>query len=195
MRVKDPHWLDELVQWASQPEIGAVGTKLLRANRTIQHAGIILGLNDFMGHIYLNSPEHYTGLFGSVDWYRDYAALTGACQMIRREVFDQIGGYDTAFRLAFGDIDFCLRVQALGLRNVYTPFASLYHFEGQSRGYTTPVDDILHGFEKLNTELREDDPHYSPRLTRTVIPAYRTTSISNEERINQLNARREFYEN
>lgn len=193
MRVKDPDWLSELVQWASQPDIGVVGTKLLRANHTIQHAGIILGLNDFMGHIYLNAPEHYTGLFGSVDWYRDYAALTGACQMIRREVFERVGGYDTSFRLAFGDIDFCLRVQALGLRNVYTPFASLFHFEGQSRGYTTPVDDILRGFEKLDTALREGDPHYSPHLTRTVIPAYRSAPVSNEERINQLNARRSFY--
>ena len=194
MRVIDPDWLDELAQWASQPDIGVVGAKLLRANHTIQHAGIILGLNDFMGHIYLNAPEHYTGLFGSVDWYRNYAAMTGACQMVRREVFEQVGGYDTSFRLAFGDIDFCLRVQALGLRNVYTPFASLYHFEGQSRGYTTPVDDILRGFDKLDMALRENDPHFSPRLTRTVIPAYRSAPLSDQERVEQLNSRRGFYE-
>jgi len=175
IEINNPDWLSELVQWAIRPEIGVVGTKLIRANHTIQHAGIIMGLNGFAGHIYLNAPEHYHGLFGPVDWYRDYLALTGACQMLRREVFDDVGGYDEKYEIAFGDIDFCIRVHESGYRNIYSPFASILHYEGQSRGYSTPHTDILRAYEMLETALSDEDPYFSPNLTYTRIPQCRTT--------------------
>jgi len=170
MQVTDPRWLSELVQWALHPGIGVVGAKLLHKNHSIQHAGIILGMNGFIGHLYLNAPEHYHGLAGAVDWYRNFYALTGACQAMRRDLFHQVGGYDERFKLAFGDIDFCLRVVKAGYRNLYNPYASLIHYEGGSRGYETPVEDILLGYDELKTWLEKDDPHFSPNLTYTPIP-------------------------
>ena len=195
MQVIHPDWLGELVRWAQRPEIGVVGTKLIRNNRTIQHAGIVIGLNEFVGHLYLNAPEKYNGLFGSVDWYRNYQALTGACQMVRRSVFEEVQGYDEDYRLAFGDMDFCLKVQALGYRNVYTPFAYLYHLEGQSRGYATPISDIENGYQKLRFYLNSPDPHYSEKLTLEAIPKYMDAPISLEERKNRIEERKRFYFN
>jgi len=171
MQVTDPHWLRELTQWALHPGIGVVGGKLLHRDRSIQHAGIVLGMNGFIGHLYLNAPEHYHGLAGSVDWYRNFYALTGACQAIRRDLFHSVGGYDERFQLAFGDIDFCLRVVKAGLRNLYNPYAVLTHFEGGSRGYETPVKDILLGYDELLPWLEQDDPYFSPNLTYEPIPA------------------------
>jgi len=193
MEIINPEWLSELVQWAERPEIGLVGTKLIRANRTIQHAGIIMGLNGFAGHIYLNAPEHYHGLFGSVDWYRDYLAVTGACQMIRREVFNDIGGFDEGFKLAFGDIDICLRIHEKGYHIVYTPFASLFHYEGQSRGYATPPEDIIRSYQKMESALSKPDPYFSPNLTPTRIPkcAMRNDSVNNREE--GFETRKKFY--
>lgn len=193
MQIIQPGWLGELVQWAQRPEVGVVGTKLIRRNRTIQHAGIVMGLNAFAGHLYLNAPENYAGLFGSVNWYRNYLALTGACQMVRRSVFAKVNGYDEEFRLAFGDIDFCLRIQALGYRNVYTPFAYLYHFEGQSRGYATPISDIDNAYQKLSTFILSPDPNYSDSLTLSSIPKYLQIPLSLEERKNRSKQRRQFY--
>ena len=168
--VSNDFWLEELVQWATRPEIGVVGTKLIRANHTIQHAGIILGLNRFAGHIYLNAPEDYSGLVGSVDWYRNYMALTGACQMVRRDLFEAVGGYDEAYLLAFSDIDFCLKVYEKGYSNLYTPFASLFHYEGVSRGYNTPPADILRGYQRIEGYLRAGDPYFSEGLSFQPIP-------------------------
>ncbi len=193
MAVEDPDWLPELEQWAVRPESGVVGAKLLRPNRTIQHAGIIMGLSGFMGHLYLNAPEHYHGLAGSVDWHRNYLALTGACQMMRREVFNEVGGYDEGYRLAFGDIDFCIRVHERGYQNVYSPYARLIHFEGRSRGYTTPVADVLRGYERLAKYLVEEDPYFSPNLTYTRIPKCVKGRRTRTARREQIETRRRFY--
>lgn len=193
MEVHNPEWLSELVQWAIRPEIGVVGTKLIRENHIIQHAGIIIGLNGFVGHIYLNTPEHYCGLFGSVDWYRDYMAVTGACQMMRRDVFEEVQGFDEGYKLAFGDIDLCLRIRNLGYRIVYTPFASIFHYEGQSRGYATPKEDIIRGFNEMKSALFVEDPYFSPNLTYTRIPKYIREPRSPGEQENLMEIRKNFY--
>ncbi len=170
MKVINPAWLTELVKFVMIPEVGIVGPKLLRANHTIQHAGIVMGLQGFVGHVYLNAPEHYYGLTGPVDWTRNVSAVTGACQMMRREVFLELGGYDENFQLVFGDVDFCLRVLEHSYRIVYAPAAELIHYEGKSRGYQTPVKDLLRGYEKMAAWLEKDDPYFSPNLTYTPIP-------------------------
>jgi GT2 family glycosyltransferase len=190
MLVTDAGWLHELVQWAVQPGIGVVGGKLLHRNNTIQHAGIILGMNGFIGHLYLNAPEHYHGLAGSVDWYRDLHAVTGACQAVRRALFLQVGGYDERFRLAFGDIDFCLRVVKAGCRNLYNPFARLTHFEGGSRGYETPVKDILLAYDELLPWVEKHDPYYSPNLTYQPIPQCNSQSGEVDARLQNIKNRR-----
>jgi GT2 family glycosyltransferase len=193
MEPMDEIWLEELSQWAVRPEIGVVGAKLLRKNRTIQHAGIILGLTGFMGHIYLNAPEDYNGLLGSANWYRNYLAMTGACQMVRREVFDEVGGYDEGYQLAFGDVDFCLKVHQKGYQNIYTPFAQSYHYEGSSRGYQTPVVDVLRGYDQMAAYLINEDPYFSPNLTYTRIPKCALEARSAETREKQIAARKSFY--
>jgi len=191
MQVTDPRWLRELTQWALHPGIGVVGGKLLHRDRSIQHAGIVLGMNGFIGHLYLNAPEHYHGLAGCVDWYRNFYALTGACQAIRRDLFHSVGGYDERFRLAFGDIDFCLRVVKAGLRNLYNPYAVLTHFEGGSRGYETPVKDILLGYDELLPWLEQDDPYFSPNLTYEPIPACATDQGGVDARLANILRRKE----
>lgn len=193
MALLEEIWLDELSQWAVRPEIGVVGAKLLRRNRTIQHAGIIVGLSGYAGHIYLNAPENYHGLMGSTNWYRNYLAITGACQMIRREVFARVGGYDEAYRLAFGDIAFCLKVYEEGFQNVFSPFARLYHFEGSSRGYETPLEDTLQGYKILEPYLVNDDPYFSQNLTYNRIPKCVSTFRTEDERKQQIAARKRFY--
>lgn len=194
MEIFKPEWLTELVQWAIRPEIGVVGGKLIRADHTIQHAGIIIGLHGLAGHIYLNAPEHYQGLFGSVDWYRDYLALTGACQMVRREVFNQVGGYDEGYKIAFGDIDFCLRVHEAGYRNIYTPFATLFHYEGRSRGYITPQKDVLRAYDEMKSILTQEDPYFSPSLSYTRIPKCVLSEQKTEEREKIIEIRKRFHQ-
>ena len=193
MEVREPDWLDELVQWAERPEIGIIGAKLIRSNHIIQHAGIITGLNGFTGHIYLNAPEHYHGLFGSVDWYRDYLAVTGACQMIRREVFEEVNGFDEGYQLAFGDVDLCLRVREKGYRVIYSPHACLFHYEGQSRGYSTPRGDIIRSYDKMGSTLLKDDPYFSPNLTYTRIPKCIIDDRPKNARELQFRERKKFY--
>jgi O-antigen biosynthesis protein len=192
MGIINDDWLKELVQWASLPSIGVVGTKLIRRNHTIQHAGIILGLNNFAGHLYLNAPEHYCGLMGSVDWYRNYMAVTGACQMVRRDVFEEVGGYDENYSLAFGDIDFCLKVYEAGYKNMYTPFATLFHYEGQSRGYETPSKDVVQGYRRMGALLNKGDPYFSNNLTLTSIP--KCHESSDKDKIAAIESRKQYYE-
>jgi GT2 family glycosyltransferase len=191
MQVLHSDWLRELVQWAMQPQIGVVGAKLLHPDRTIQHAGVVIGLQGFMGHLYLNVPDHYYGLLGSVDWYRNVSAVTGACQIIRRSVFEELGGYDEKFQLVFNDIDICLRAIQKGYRVLYDPFAALVHFEGRSRGYKTPLGDIVRGYEKLEDWLLHDDPYFSPNLTYTTIPRCQLKPYGEDKRMEFLRPRRD----
>jgi GT2 family glycosyltransferase len=191
MQVLQPDWLTDLAQWALLPEIGVVGAKLLHANGTIQHAGVVVGLQGFIGHLYLNAPEHYYALLGSVDWYRNVSAVTGACQMVRRSVFEELGGYDEGYQLVFSDIDFCLKAIKKGYRNLYDPFATLIHFEGQSRGYRTPINDLARAYDHLEEWLRKDDPYFSPNLTYTTIPRCQLGPADQNDRFKRMETRRE----
>src|SRR6185437_7278864 len=107
IEVIHPEWLDELVRWAVQPDVGIVGAQLLYPDRTIQHAGVVFGLG-LVGHIFARATPETSGIFGSAAEYRNYLAVTGACQMMRRDVFDRLGGYDERFRLSFSDVILCM---------------------------------------------------------------------------------------
>src|SRR3990172_3078146 len=160
-------WLDELVGWAEQPGVGAVGAKLVRPDGTIQHAGIIMGLAGHGRHIFDGGPEKVFGPFGSSEWYRDYQAVTGACLMLRREVFEQVGRFDEAYQVGYGDIDLCLRVRARGQRVVYTPFARLLHLEGGTRGFSQPPSDVLRASCLMLPAIQGGDPYFNPNLSYT----------------------------
>jgi GT2 family glycosyltransferase len=192
MEIVRSDWLTELCQWAMLPDLGVIGTKLLHADNSIQHAGIIMGMQGLIGHLYLNAPEHYYGLIGSVDWYHNFYAVTGACQMIRKNLFDELGGYDEDFQLVFSDIELCLRVIKKGYRILYTPNAELRHLEGKSRGYETPQKDILLGYDSLNEWIIKDDPFFSHNLTYTTIPKCQIGGEDISQRTNQINERKKY---
>jgi GT2 family glycosyltransferase/cyclopropane fatty-acyl-phospholipid synthase-like methyltransferase len=163
----DPGWLDELVRWVEQPEIGAVGAKLLYPDGKIQHAGVVLGMEGHASHVFWGAVERQSGPFGSVDWYRNYMAVTGACMMIRREVFEEIGGFDEEYVLAFSDVEICIRMIKGGYRVLYTPYARLRHHEGISRGDHIPAKDIHVGADQLMNIVEAGDPYFNPNLSYT----------------------------
>ncbi|MGB3700041.1 MAG: glycosyltransferase [Anaerolineales bacterium] len=163
--VINPDWLDELSAWAERPGIGVVGTKLLYPDGNIQHAGIVMGIEGHGSHIFERLPEHHYGPFGSPDWYRDYQAVTGACMMIPREVFEELGGFDEEYQIGYGDIDICLRAGEAGYRVVYTPFAELKHHEGGTRGFSLPPSDVLRASTRMYDLVRAGDPYFNPNLS------------------------------
>lgn len=127
-------WLDEMVSQALRPGIGAVGAMLYYPNDTIQHAGVVLGVHGVAAHLYAGMPRGYPGHGGRARVAQELSAVTGACLLVRRDVYEQVGGFEEQLQVAFNDIDFCLRLRAAGYRNVWTPFAELYHHESASRG-------------------------------------------------------------
>lgn len=166
--VIDGHWLEELARWAERPEVGIVGAKLLFPDRTIQHAGIVIGMEGHGSHVFGGVREGHHGPFGTVDWYRDYSAVTGACMAMRREVFEQVGGFDEDYQLVFSDIEICLRVIDAGYRVVYTPFARLIHHEGMTRFRYIPHADIMLGYNHVIDAIKDGDPFYNPNLSYSV---------------------------
>ncbi|GJD34385.1 glycosyltransferase family 2 protein [Methylobacterium aerolatum] len=173
IEVIGPDWLTELVRQAVRPEIGAVGAKLLYPDRTIQHGGIVLGIDGVAGHSHLGVPDSEPGYFARMRIAHEVSAVTGACLAMRAEVFAQVGGFDAqALKVAFNDVDLCLKVRAAGYRIVWTPFASLIHHESKSRGpEDTPEKKARFEGEtrvmlgRWGGELRAD-PYYNPNLSR-----------------------------
>ncbi len=169
----EPDWLDELVRWAQRPDIGIVGAKLLYPDGLIQHAGVVFGVG-LVGHIFARAPEGTTGLFGSTESYRNYLAVTGACQMMRRDVFRRLGGYDERFRLSFSDVVLCMEAWKAGYRVVYTPYARLIHHESHTRQREDSVEDMELLARYLRTTGFLQDPYFHPELDpKSPTPAVR----------------------
>lgn len=169
--VISPEWLDEMLMYAQRDDVGAVGAKLLYSDDTIQHGGVIVGLGGVAGHAYLGQPRDYPGYAARALVVNDLSAVTAACLMMRRTVFDEIGGFDETFAVAFNDIDLCMRVRATGRLVVWTPFAELHHFESKSRGYEDTPEKIrrfqgeIGHFRALwSKELAAGDPYYNLNL-------------------------------
>ncbi len=158
-------WLEELIGQAVRPEVGVVGTKLLRPNGLIQHAGMIVGLQGHASHIFEDCPDHYYGFFGSTNWYRNYQTVTGACMAVRSDLFAQVGRFDEAYIVGYGDIDLCFRIFDLGYRIVYTPFARVLHYEGGTRGLTLPPSDVLRATTLMQARVQAGDPFFNPNLS------------------------------
>lgn len=174
IKVLSPDWLKELAFFASMDEIGIVGAKLLYPDRTIQHAGIVLGLEGHASHVFGGAPEAVLTPYGSPGWYRNYSAVTGACMMMRKQIFQEIGGFDGKFILAFGDVDLCLRCIEQGYRVMVNPEAILIHYEGQSRGKLIPGEDIRTAYERFAGIVRKGDPFYNNSLSLAVrLPTFK----------------------
>ena len=108
-----------------------------------------MGLEGHGSHVFEGNQEHHYGPFGSSEYYRDYYAVTGVCLMMRRTVFQQVGGFNSAYQIGYGDIDLCLRTVEAGYRVVYTPFARILHHEGGTRGLSLPASDVLRASCKM----------------------------------------------
>jgi GT2 family glycosyltransferase len=164
-------WLTELVSIGILDGVGAVGAKLLYPDDTVQHAGVIVGVGGVAGHSHKFFPRSATGYFSRNLLRSSMSAVTGACLLIRSSIYKSVGGLDEKLAIAFNDVDFCLRVQKEGYRNVWTPYAELYHHESASRGHEdTPEKKARFDREVEFMKARwgkqlMDDPCYSPNLT------------------------------
>lgn len=135
IEVISPNWLEEMASHAVRKEIGAVGAMLYYPNDTIQHAGVLVGFSGVAGHLYAGAPRGSSGHMGRAFLAQRLSAVTAACLVIRRSIWNEVGGLDEQIRVAFNDVDFCLRVQEKGYSTLWTPHAELYHHESASRGH------------------------------------------------------------
>ncbi|MFT4036881.1 MAG: glycosyltransferase [Thermomicrobiales bacterium] len=164
--VIDPDWLTAMVEQAQRPEVGIVGAKLLYPDDTIQHAGVILGPFGGSVHVFKRLPGAEPGYFDLPDAVRNYSAVTFACALIDRAVFEEIGGLDAEnLPVAFNDTDFCLRTREAGYEVVYTPHAALYHHESVTKTVIAHPSEIGYLRERWAGVIRHD-PYYNPNLTR-----------------------------
>ncbi|GAA4337723.1 hypothetical protein GCM10023165_15930 [Variovorax defluvii] len=171
IEVLSPDWLSEMVSLALQPGVGAVGARLWYPNMTLQHAGVILGLGGTAAHSHRGMPAGREGYGGRAALIQSFSAVTAACLVVRRALYEQVGGLDEVrFAEAFNDIDFCLRLREAGLRNVWTPYAELIHHESATRGKNVSPEREARFQRELAAmrerwgALLENDPAYSPNL-------------------------------
>jgi glycosyltransferase involved in cell wall biosynthesis len=172
IEVIGPGWLDEMVAQALRTGIGCVGAMLYYPNDTIQHAGCVLGIGGVAGHVFKNQPRGSDGPFNRARLAQNYSVLTGACLVVRKRIYEEVGGLDEAdLAVAFNDIDFCLKVRAAGYRNLWTPFAELYHHESASRGADNTDEKATRFRREAETMTRRwgdtllHDPAYNPNLS------------------------------
>lgn len=162
----------ELLGYCMREDVGAVGAKLLYEDDTIQHAGVVLGFGGTAGHTFIGKNRYDTGYFGRIMCAQDYSAVTAACMMTKRSVYEAVGGLTEELAVAFNDIDYCLKVRKLGKLVVYNPYAELYHYESKSRG----LEDSPEKVERFNREteillsfwrgiIESGDPYYNRNLT------------------------------
>ncbi|WP_019502759.1 glycosyltransferase family 2 protein [Pseudanabaena sp. PCC 6802] len=165
-------WLEAMIEQAQRPSIGAVGALLLYPDRTVQHAGVIAGIWGLAGHGHKYYPANAGGYFNRIQTVNNYSAVTAACLMCRRKVFDLVGGFDEILSVNFNDVDLCFKMVEKGYRNIYLPHVQLYHYESKSRGH----DNTYEKRKRLSNEIEymrnkwknliDNDPCYSPHLTR-----------------------------
>ncbi len=166
------NWIEEMLMYSQRSDVGAVGAKLYYPDSTIQHGGVVVGLGGFAGHLHINCEKENIGYMARLSMVQNYSAVTGACMMIPRHVFDEVNGLDELFKVSLNDIDLCMRIRKKGYNIVWTPYAELYHYESKSRGYEdTPEkrkrfnNEVDLFKERWKKELEEGDPYYNPNLT------------------------------
>ncbi len=170
--VISPDWLSEMVAIALLDDVGAVGARLWYPDNTLQHGGVLLGVGGVANHAHLGLRRDKFGYFGRAGLRQSFSAVTGACLLVRKAIYDQVGGLnENDLAIAFNDVDFCLRVREAGYRNVWTPYAELYHYESATRG----IEDTSEKRARFASEVQYmqrrwnglllQDPAYSPNLT------------------------------
>lgn len=169
-----PDWMEELLMYAMRKDVGVVGAKLYYPDKTIQHAGIVIGLGAHRtaGHTHYRIPEANVGYMGRLCYAQDVTAVTGACMMVSKALYEELGGLDESFTVALNDVDFCLRVREKGFLNIFTPFAELHHYESKSRGSDKKDERALRYQQesdrfrvKWADALAKGDPYYNPNFS------------------------------
>jgi GT2 family glycosyltransferase len=178
IEVTDPGWLREMVSHVLQPEVGVVGARLWYPDGTLQHGGVVLGLGGVAGHSHHRVPRGHPGYFNRAFLQQDCSAVTGACLLVRRSLFEKLGGFDEVnLKINFNDVDFCLRARQTAARIHWTPYANLIHHESASRGHHPSAEQQAQ-FMREATYMQETwgeqllrDPFYSPNLSLN-LPGY-----------------------
>ncbi len=166
VEVIESEWLTVMAEHVQRPEVGAVGARLLYPNDTVQHAGVVLGVGGIAEHAFRHFPADAPGVSRQLQVTRNYSSVTGACLLTRREVFEELGGFDEErLPVAFNDVDLCLKMRRAGYLIVYTPFAKLYHHESASRRRSVEALETEVMRERW-PEYLERDPYYNPNLSR-----------------------------
>lgn len=166
------NFIEEMVGLCQREDVGAVGARLLYQDDTIQHAGVVVGFGGIAGHTFIGLHRAENSYFHRAMSTQDYSAVTAACMMTKKKLFEDVGGFSEELAVAFNDIDFCMKVRAAGKLVVYNPYALLYHYESKSRG----LEDTPEKVARFNREirifadkwpeiLRDGDPYYNPNLT------------------------------
>ena len=165
-------WIEEMLGHCQREDVGIAGAKLYYPDDTVQHAGVIIGLGGVAGHIFCGSERGEYGYCARLVSVQDYSAVTAACMMTKKELFQKVKGFDEGFQVAFNDIDYCMKVRKEGKLVVFTPYAELYHYESKSRGKEETAAQLkrfageVHRFEKKWPEiLKKGDPYYNKNLT------------------------------
>lgn len=169
-----PEWLEELVGVCQRREVGAAGVKLLYPDNTIQHAGCVIGLGGIAGHLFVDMPANRTGYLHKASLLQDMSAVTAACMMMKKQVFEKVGGFTEKLAVAFNDVDLCLKTNQAGYLVVYDPYVQLYHMESKTRG----AEDSKEKVKRFQTEieymrchwinlLKNGDPYYNKNLSLT----------------------------
>ena len=168
------NWMEELLIYAQREDVGAAGAKLYYGNKTIQHAGVVLqlGAHRTAGHSHYGQSRENLGYMGRLCYAQNVSAVTGACLLVKKSLFEEVGGLDESFAISLNDVDFCLKLREKGLLNVFTPFAELYHYESVSRGLDDSGEkaerynrESAHFREKWKTVLEKGDPYYNPNFS------------------------------
>ena len=168
------NWMEELLMYAQRPDVGAVGAKLYYPDKTIQHAGVVIGLGAHRtaGHVHYRQKRENLGYMGRLCYAQNMSAVTGACLLVKKALYEEAGGLDESFAVSLNDVDFCLKLRRLGYLNVFTPFAEAYHYESASRGSDMTGeaaarynDESARFREKWKAELEAGDPYYNPNFS------------------------------
>ena len=172
IEVITPSWLEEMLMFAQRSDVGAVGALLYYPSDKVQHGGIVLGIGGVAENAFKHIPRGNDGYMSRLSIAQNVSAVTAACLMVSRKAYEQAGGLDESFEVAFNDVDFCMRLRKMGFLNVFTPYAQLYHYESESRGAeNTPEKrkrfqgEIARFQERWRSELEQGDPYYNPNLS------------------------------
>lgn len=172
------NWIEELLMYAQRQDVGAVGCMLYYPDYTIQHAGVVIGLGAHRtaGHSHYGLEKENLGYMGRLCYAQNVSAVTGACLMVKKTLFDELGGLDESFAVALNDVDMCLRLRKKGYLNVFTPFAELFHYESASRGTDVTENASKENAQRYEAEsehfrtkwhdiLQKGDPYFNPNFS------------------------------